>query len=177
MQSKRLSGFTLIEVLVVIALLGIVTALAAPGFANLVQSNRVQAAAGELQRALYYARSEAMSRGVNVVVTTDPEDANGWMGALRITTVKTVVLPNAEVLRQYSGGLGSGVNGTGSVGGTPLTSLTFQPNGSLKLSGDATIRICATNALTQGKQFTLSQGGVLNVADYVPNRPSAVGCS
>ncbi|WP_263258810.1 GspH/FimT family pseudopilin [Pseudomonas oryzihabitans] len=177
MQSKRLSGFTLIEVLVVIALLGIVTALVAPGFASLVQSNRVQAAAGELQRALYYARSEAMSRGVNVVVTTDPEDANGWMGALRITTAKTVVLPNAEVLRQYSGGLGNGVNGTGAVGGTPLTSLTFQPNGSLKLSGEATIRVCATNALTRGKQFTLNQGGVLSVADYVPNRSSAVGCS
>ncbi len=93
MQSKRLSGFTLIEVLVVIALLGIVTALAAPGFASLVQSNRVQAAAGELQRALYYARSEAMSRGVNVVITTEPEDTNGWMGALKITTAKTVVLP------------------------------------------------------------------------------------
>lgn len=177
MQSKRLSGFTLIEVLVVIALLGIVTALAAPGFASLVQSNRVQAAAGELQRALYYARSEAMSRGVNVVVTTEPEDTNGWMGALKISTAKTVVLPNAEVLRQYSGGLGNGVNGTGFIGGAPLTSLTFQPNGSLKLSGEATIRVCATNALTQGKQFILSQGGVLTVIDYTPSRASAVGCS
>lgn len=177
MQSKRLSGFTLIEVLVVIALLGIVTALAAPGFVNLVQSNRVQAAAGELQRALYYARSEAMSRGVNVVITTEPEDTNGWMGALKITTAKTVVLPNAEVLRQYSGGLGNGVNGRGFIGGAPLTSLTFQPNGSLKLSGEATIRICATNALTQGKQFTLNQGGVLTVIDYTPSRASAVGCS
>lgn len=58
-----------------------------------------------------------------------------------------------------------------------LASLTFQPNGSLKLTGEATIRVCATNALTQGKQFTLSQGGVLSVADYVPTRPSAVGCS
>jgi type IV fimbrial biogenesis protein FimT len=177
MQSKRLLGFTLIEVLVVVVLLGIVTALAAPGFANLVQSNRVQAAAGELQRALYFARTEAMSRGVNVIVTTDPEDANGWMGALKITTAKTVVLPTAEVLRQYSGGLGNGVNGTGAMGGAALTSLTFQPNGSLKLNGEATIRVCATNALTQGKQFTLSQGGVLSVIDYVPNRPSTVGCS
>ncbi len=177
MRSRHPSGFTLIEVLVVIALLGIVTALAAPGFASLVQNNRVQAAAGELQRALYYARSEAMSRGVNVIVTTDPEDAHGWMGALKISTVKTVVLPTAETLRQYSGGLGNGVNGTGSVGGSPLTSLTFQPNGSLKLGGDATIRVCATNALVQGKQFTLSQGGVLTVTDYAPGRPSATGCS
>lgn len=177
MQCKHPSGFTLIEVLVVIALLGIVTALAAPGFASLIQSNRVQAAAGELQRALYYARSEAMSRGVNVIVTTDPEDANGWTGALKITTAKTVVLPNAELLRQYAGGLGTGVNGTGALGGSPLTSLTFQPNGSLRMSTDATIRICATNALTPGKQFTLSVGGVLSVTDYVPTRANAVGCS
>lgn len=177
MQSKRLSGFTLIEVLVVIALLGIVTALAAPGFASLVQSNRVQAAAGELQSALYYARSEAMSRGVNVVVTTDPEDANGWMGALKISTVETVVLPTAEVLRRYSSGLGTGVNGTGSLGGTPLTKLTFQPNGSVKLEGEAIILVCATNALAQGRQFNLKQGGRLTVKEYTPNRPSAVGCS
>ncbi|KTT32389.1 pilus assembly protein FimT [Pseudomonas oryzihabitans] len=177
MQSKHLSGFTLIEVLVVVVLLGSVTALAAPGFASLIRSNRVQAAAGELQRALYYARSEAMSRGVNVIVTTDPEDANGWTGALKISTAKTVVLPNAEVLRQYAGGLGNGVNGTGAQGSSPLTSLTFQPNGSLRISSEATIRICATNALTPGKQFTLSVGGVLSVTDYVPTQASAVGCS
>ncbi|KUM43695.1 GspH/FimT family pseudopilin [Pseudomonas sp. EpS/L25] len=176
MRSKHLSGFTLIEVLVVVALLGIVTALAAPGFASLVQNNRIQAAAGELQRALYYARSEAMSRGVNVIVTTDPEDANGWTGALKISTVNTVVLPTAEVLRQYSGGLGTGVNGTGSVGGSPLTRLTFQPNGSVRIAADAILRVCATNALTPGKQFTLSLGGVLSVTDFVPTRASAVGC-
>jgi len=176
MRSKHLSGFTLIEVLVVIALLGIVTALAAPGFASLIQSNRIQAAAGELQRALYYARSEAMSRGVNVIVTTDPEDANGWTGALKISTAKTVVLPTAEVLRQYSGGLGNGVNGSGSVGGGPLTSLTFQPNGSVRISADATLLVCATNALAPGKQLTLSMGGVLIVTDFTPTRASATGC-
>lgn len=177
MQWKHPSGFTLIEVLVVIALLGIVTALAAPGFASLVRSNRVQAAAGELQRALYYARSEAMSRGVNVIVTTDPEDANGWTGALKISTAKTVVLPNAEVLRQYAGGLGNGVNASGASGASPLTSLTFQPNGSLRMTAEASIRVCATNALTPGKQFTLSVGGVLSVTDYVPTQASAVGCN
>lgn len=56
-------GFTLIEMLVVVALLGIFLAIAAPSFAGLIRSNKVQAAADELVTVLQYARSEAITRG------------------------------------------------------------------------------------------------------------------
>lgn len=175
MQSKRLSGFTLIEVLVVIALLGIVTALAAPGFASLVQSNRVQAAAGELQRALYYARSEAMSRGVNVALIAP--NANGWAGVVVISTVSTPVMPNEEVLRQYSLGLGAAnILASASVGGSGLTRLTFRPNGSLMLESSATVRICGAGSIAPGKLFTLSVGGMVAISDYRPAQVSSKEC-
>lgn len=176
MQSKRLLGFTLIEVLVVVALLGIVTALAAPGFANLVQSNRVQAAAGELQRALYFARTEAMSRGVNVTLTAS--SADGWAGAVVISTVATPVMPNGEVLRQYPGGLGAAnVLASASAGDVTLTRLTFLPTGSLALNSDASLRVCGAGSTASGKQFTLSIGGLVAVSDYTPARASSGSCN
>ena len=60
------SGFTAIELMVVVAIVAILTALAAPSFATMVESWRVRLATEHLQSTLYYARSEAIKRGGRV---------------------------------------------------------------------------------------------------------------
>lgn len=65
---KQASGFTLVELLVTIAVLGVLTALAAPSFTGLMESWRVRQATEALQSTLYFARSEAIKRGGNVVI-------------------------------------------------------------------------------------------------------------
>lgn len=77
-QSRRGSGgFTLTELLVALAVLGTVTAMAAPSFTTLIESWRVRQTAEELQSTLYYARSEAIRRGGRVVIQKLPNNTNG----------------------------------------------------------------------------------------------------
>ena len=73
-------GFSLLEVMVVVAILAILAALAGPSFTPMIERWRVRDATESLQSALYYARSEAIKRGGNVVIkTTDGANWNsGW---------------------------------------------------------------------------------------------------
>jgi prepilin-type N-terminal cleavage/methylation domain-containing protein len=74
------AGFTAAEILVVITIVGILAAIAIPSLANLLQTQAVRSASYDLTADLTYARSEAISRGVNVSVvgasTTDYKA--GW---------------------------------------------------------------------------------------------------
>ncbi|CAB5694986.1 Tfp pilus assembly protein FimT [Delftia tsuruhatensis] len=61
---RQALGFTLIEMMVVLALAAILAALAAPSFTAQIANQRVDSAAQELQSLLQFARSEAVYRRV-----------------------------------------------------------------------------------------------------------------
>ena len=62
------SGFTLIEILVVVSVLGILAALALPSFQPLIERWRVKTTVEELQSSLYFARSRAITNAGNIVL-------------------------------------------------------------------------------------------------------------
>lgn len=68
MTGMQHRGVTLIELMVVLAVLGVILAVAAPSFADLVNKRRVAAAASELSTNLAYARSESALRNETIVV-------------------------------------------------------------------------------------------------------------
>lgn len=71
-KAKRGTGITLIEMMVVVAILAILVALAAPNLTEIVIRNRLDTATNELMTTLNLARSEAIRRGVPVSVRRDP---------------------------------------------------------------------------------------------------------
>lgn len=76
----RGKGFTLIEILVAIAILAILTSLAAPPFVRLIADQRAKAAATDLHTALNVTRSEAIKHNQNVTLQPKSGDwANGWV--------------------------------------------------------------------------------------------------
>jgi type IV fimbrial biogenesis protein FimT len=75
-------GFTLIEAVVVIAIIAILTALAAPSFKNLIQSNAISGSVNSFLSDMRFARSEAIRRGGSVVIcrSTSPETSPACNG-------------------------------------------------------------------------------------------------
>lgn len=61
-------GFTIVELMVVTAILATLAALAAPSFRPLIERWRVREAAETLQSTIYFARSEAIKRSGSVII-------------------------------------------------------------------------------------------------------------
>ncbi len=68
MTSIRQSGFTLIELMFVIAVVGVLAAAALPAFNDMVRNNQVATASNDFLASLHIARSEAITRNMPVSV-------------------------------------------------------------------------------------------------------------
>jgi len=62
------SGFTLIEMMVTVAIMGVALTVAVPSFATMIKGNKQVTHTNDLLGALNFARSEAIKRGQRVVV-------------------------------------------------------------------------------------------------------------
>lgn len=72
----RLKGFTLLELIVTVAILGIVATLALPSFNELIADNRIRAITSELHSSLLKTRSEAIKRGKPVAICASVDQLN-----------------------------------------------------------------------------------------------------
>jgi type IV fimbrial biogenesis protein FimT len=87
MVRRAQNGFTLIEMLTTLIIVGILAAIAAPAFTSLIASQNIKTSASMLQSSLLLARSEALKR--NTVVTVTPNGgqwASGWTVAVSATS-------------------------------------------------------------------------------------------
>ncbi|HEX5337418.1 MAG TPA: GspH/FimT family pseudopilin [Gallionella sp.] len=94
------SGFTLAELLVVVAVLGILATLSVSGFQALTQSQQVKNASFELFSSLSLARSEAIKRNSNVTVT--PVNAADWGLGWAITSAGGESIKSQSALKGVS---------------------------------------------------------------------------
>jgi type IV fimbrial biogenesis protein FimT len=87
----RAFGFSLIELMVALAVAAILISAAVPGFQHLIISSRLTTTANELVAALNMARSEAIKRNAAVNLNSD--------GAVKINnnTVRAAIEPPAQI--------------------------------------------------------------------------------
>lgn len=85
--ARAFSGFTLIELMVTIAVLSIVMLVAVPSFNSLVQGNRLTGQTNQFVAALNLAKAEAVKRNLTIVfchsadaISCSEPTAAGWQG-------------------------------------------------------------------------------------------------
>lgn len=91
MQYQR--GFTLVELLVVVALLAIVAALAAPSFTDQLARRRLEGVSTDLSTDLQFARTQAVDDRATVRLLTETGGSQYRIVKATGATLKTVVFP------------------------------------------------------------------------------------
>lgn len=131
---RRNIGLTLIELLTVIAIVAILSAIAAPSFSGLIAKKRVEGALTELITDLQFARSEAVQRNTNVRITFGT-------GCYVIHTIGSTATSCTQ-----SGGasLGTGAVGIKTVKLDAGSTVSFSPNDSLTYLMFDSVRAMAT---------------------------------
>lgn len=106
------SGFTLVEVLLVLAILAIVTVIVMPTFVHSIRGNRLRTAARTVTMAGRYARSMALLQGREMTVTFDLEKSTVVIGpagsAARDSASETKVAGFRDEAPAFESASGSG---------------------------------------------------------------------
>jgi type IV fimbrial biogenesis protein FimT len=108
LASKRQSGFTLVELLVALAVAAILLAVGVPSFRTTILSNRLTSATNDMVGTLAQARSEAIKRGERVTVCMSANGTQcattgtweqGWISFIDTTrSGTTAVVDTGETL-------------------------------------------------------------------------------
>jgi len=83
-RRRRVRGFTLVEGMVVLAVIAVLAAIALPSLANVLAAQRLRAAGTDLVSSLLIARSEAIKRKARIDV--EPRTAGDWTSGWRVAT-------------------------------------------------------------------------------------------
>ena len=153
------AGFTLVELLVVVAVAAILLAIGVPAMQSLISSNQLTSLADDFASALNMARSEAGKRGTRVKVASTSGSVdwgtNGW--------TMNVINPDGSLgalLRQ-----GAPVPAAYTLYSTSnfSPSLSFDSTGRLYGGGTGEFVICRTSG-GEARMITLAASGRVRVA-------------
>lgn len=127
--SKTHSGFTLIELMVTIAVLAIIVGIAAPSFGTQLANQRVKSTVSIIESALTEAKSESIILRQNVSVIYD-------------STANTITVQNAKnvVLSTYT--LNNRSTLTVTITPSAVNKVTFQPNKIVANGAEVTYTVC-----------------------------------
>jgi Tfp pilus assembly protein FimT len=163
-HSYRLNqiGFSVVEVLVVSAIIGIVCIIAVPNMSVMMNSNQLKSAANDLASALQLARATAISQNANSVITFDIANQsyiifsdNGAGGGTANDGVKSGTEPTIKTINirnEYSNQV---TMSTPSFGVTNY----FNSQGICSQSGSITLQ----NSSGDSRQIVIAQGGSIKV--------------
>jgi type IV fimbrial biogenesis protein FimT len=135
LSTRRARGFTLLELLVTLAVATILVTVAVPSFRSFVQNSRATTHTNELVTALNLGRSEAIRRGRPVTVCSSSDGAT-CSGATDWSDGWVVLAPGNAVVRTWDereGGAG--------VVTAEVDRIDFEPRGSAGAGGTFEIRL------------------------------------
>jgi len=103
MNRFKATGFTLIEAMIVVAIMGILVATAFPSFQRMLETNRLKQVAESLKSDMQLARTEAIKRSSNVVLSRAPGNNGTWCYGLTVKASCDCTTANSCEIKQISG--------------------------------------------------------------------------
>lgn len=161
----RSAGFTLPEIMIAVAILGILTSLAVPNFRQLLRNYEVRGAAEAVSAGLQRARGEAVSRNASVqfVLGSGTSWTVSVVGGATVDSRSSSDSPNATM------------TAVASDLSTAATTLTFNNIGLVIANADASQALRRVTFTASGASETLrveiGAGGSARVCD--PSLPSS----
>lgn len=156
---RVIRGFTLIEMMIVLVILGVILTVALPGFRNLTLAIRLTNYANEMVAAVYLARGEAIKRNTDVRLcatadSTSCATSGGWAQGWIVMDPNDVVIQEQPALEN-----GYSFVETGSGAHT----LTFDSAG--YVSPASTFKLCRQTPSVghQERQISLTLSGRASV--------------
>ena len=133
------SGFTLVELMVTIAVLAIIVSIAAPNISTQLANQRVKSTAATLENALKEAKAESVIRRQNIAVTYTNNSTAG--GSISVGSIRTYNYDAKSTIKGVTG------------------AITFRP--SKVASAAATYTICDNNTSANARQVTVNKLAVI----------------
>ena len=164
----RESGFTLLELMITLAVAAVLAGIAIPSFKSSISSNRLTTNTNELVTALNLARSEAIKRGKRVVVRrTNTDWKDGWRVFIDENNNDayntTGSNPDTE-LRVYSG-FSSAFTLTGNTNFVDF--VRYMPSG--QSNADGIFVICDSGAISGAKMIIVNPVGRVQIGSDTDN--------
>lgn len=159
---KRTRGFTLIEAMVVLALLALLMGVATPSFTRMINAQQLRSASIDLATALSVARHAAITRRQPVLVDNGDGDwTSGWR--IFVDLNGNASLDGDEPILRVGAPVAARVRISGN---TPVSRyVRYTPTGQTKLLGGAfqagTITLCHEDGQQQVRKLVLSASGRL----------------
>ena len=157
-QPVRPHGFTLVELMVTMAVIGILAVVAVPGMTALINNSRLSAQSEELVSSLQLARAEAVRRNARVTVCPSTDGAtcassstwSGWVirGRDNVNGVDDVIRSNR-------------VSGSVQISG-PAAGIVFKPSGLIDAQQVVTVCMPTTNPTYNQRSLTVMISGVVS---------------
>lgn len=154
---KQQRGFTILELMITLAVAGILSTLAFPSFVTMTKNNRLTTQANDFILALNLTRSEAVKRGTPTTITSTSGNS-GWTDGWTVAHATAGPLRIGEALQDSMELTNDNTNSviTYSSSGTATGSPNAAP-GNFDLCDDRTGEI--------GRQISISTTGRISVAD------------
>ncbi|UPQ83461.1 GspH/FimT family pseudopilin [Pseudomonas knackmussii] len=143
---KRHSGFTLIELMITLAVLAIVLGIAMPAISDFAIKQRVSSKTNEMMLSLAFARSEALKLNRDVRVMPSTGSAAGWSDGWCVGPATINNCNHAEVVRVFSPANGVSITSSG-IANPPI--LVFRRDGTTP-QGNAALAITSPNLNATG---------------------------